>query len=139
MLKELKTYHEELLAFIAELERLSQEASPRMDAIANVRFKLTRVSRRRTSFLERSVYPQILPGAKDPERSRFAALRNEEQASRMNSTDHIAHWTPAMIEHDWAGYRTASDKMRRSMRTRIRQEQEAFYPLLEAIDGSQIG
>ncbi|MBO9670583.1 MAG: hypothetical protein J7485_08715 [Sphingobium sp.] len=134
MLTELETFHADLLRLIAELERLTEDASPRMDAIADVRLKLTRTSRRRSEFLEAVVYPHVLAATASTGSSEIVDLRKEGIESRMSSTGHISQWTLAHVEADWPGYREASEKMRASMRKRIRREQDALYPALRAIE-----
>jgi hypothetical protein len=134
MLAELETFHADLLRLIGELERLTQDASPRMDAIADVRLKLTRVSRRRSEFLESMVYPHVLAMAASTSHAQITELRIQGIESRMRSTSHISQWTLIQVQENWSEYREASETMRASMRKRIRQEQEALYPILRAAE-----
>jgi hypothetical protein len=128
MLSELKKLHVELLTFLDDLERLTGEATVRPDEIAAARLKLTRASRRRSSFLETTVYPALISGSAGGDIQR---LRDTGQDQRSRSTQHIAKWTLAEIVEHWVEYRAASRTLRAAMRDRIREEQAVLYPLME--------
>lgn len=134
MLTKLEALHTDLLELIAALERLSHEGTPRMDALTDVRLKLTRASRRRAQFLETVVYPLILTRGTATDRQKISALRDEGVSNRMNSTRHISFWTPAHIQENWGGYWEASAEMRASMRSRIERERAILVPILKALD-----
>jgi hypothetical protein len=137
MLKRLEALHADLLELIAALERLSHEGAPRMEALADVRLKLTRAGRRRAQFLETVVYPLVAARGTAIDQQKISALSQEGVSSRMNSTRHISLWTPAHIQEDWRAYWDASADMRASMRSRIEQERAILVPILMALDEKQ--
>lgn len=131
MLNELKAMHAEIARFLDELETLAGEEKPRLETVAAVRLKLTRASRRRTTLLETSIYPSLLDSASEPDRQRIEALRDSGREGLIASIGHIGRWTIVDLGQRWREYRVASQRMRRSMRDRIAQEQALLYPLLE--------
>ena len=130
MLTQLQTYHAELLALIDALEGLTARPAPVLAEVAAVRMKLTRASRRRTMFLETTIYPLLLQRSAASDRAQVSQLREAAKDRIAASTDHIGRWTLAALEDRWADYCAASRVMRAAMRDRIREEQTVLYPLL---------
>lgn len=134
MLAELTALHEQVLTYLAELDKITADPAPRMDAVTNARLKRTRASRRRTTFLEGRVYPALLAQLPESGRAAVEALRDVGKTRLMASISHIGQWTLSEVETRWDEYRAASRSMRASMRTRIRDEQTLLYPLLAGLN-----
>ncbi len=130
MLTELKRAHETLLACIDTLEALTKDDTPDAQKLARMRWKLSRSSVQRRRLVE-AACDWLLANVTVIESSRIAALREKSADIVASSSRHVGRWTMAQILADWNGYREASAAMRKSMRTRIAQEQRALYPLLE--------
>lgn len=130
MLSELKRAHETLLACIDELEGLTKDDTPDAQKLASVRWKLSRASVQRRRLVE-AACDHLMANSGVIESSRIAALREDSADTVAASSRHVGRWTMAQVLADWDGYREASAAMRKSMRTRIAQEQRALYPLLE--------
>jgi len=45
-------------------------------------------------------------------------------------SDHIKQWTPAQIDADWVGYRTAVLALQDGLRERMAWEEKHLHPLL---------
>ena len=131
MLSELKAIHAELREAIAALEAIVERPAPDDELLSAARLKLSRLSRRRRSMIECSIYPLLHDvGAHDA--ARIADLRLEGARMMVQSSEHIGRWTMREICADWPGYQRASAEMRRSMIRRIQCEAATLYPLLEA-------
>jgi hypothetical protein len=130
VLTELKDIHSQLRDAIAELAAVVTRSERDDEALTAARLKLTRLSRRRRSFIDCSIFPQLLdvPAA---DAARLEELRLEAARLAVQSSNHIGQWTMRSITADWAGYQRASAAMRASMLKRIEREAAILYPLLE--------
>lgn len=130
MLAELQYAHEEIVAWIDELEICTSLETPDRIQLTGVRWRLSQASRRRTDIIEEHIYPMLLGLADDRERDDLLKLKTTAAELRQYSVQHIQEWTIEKIVEDWAGYRQASSVMRSSMRARIKEERRILYPLL---------
>jgi len=130
MLHQLRHLHAQILALLAELERLTLEPAPPR-GLAALRFRLTSVSRSRTRLLEGRLYAHAAMGASAAQMRALQALRADGKEQLAQSGSHLAKWDMRTIEARWADYCAASRAMRAQMRKRVRAEQELLYPLLE--------
>ena len=130
MLTELKALHAELREAIAELAVVVARPEPEDEALSAARLKLSRLSRRRRSFIESTIFPE-LDGLPVTDAAQLAELRLETANLLVKSSEHIGRWTMRTISADWAGYQRASAAMRASMLKRIEREAAILYPLLE--------
>jgi hypothetical protein len=130
VLTELKAIHDQLREAIAELAAVVTQPEMNDAALTAARLKLTRMSRRRRSLIDSSIYPLLydLPAA---EAVGLEELRLEAGRLAAQSSDHIGRWTMRTITADWPGYQRASAAMRASMLKRIEREAAILYPLLE--------
>ena len=130
MLTELKAIHDQLREAIAELAAVVTQPEMNDEALTAARLKLTRLSRRRRSFSDCTVLPQLhdVPAA---DTARLEDLRLEAARLGVQSSEHIGRWTMRSIAADWPGYQRASAAMRASMLKRIEREATILYPLLE--------
>lgn len=130
MLAELQYAHEEIVAWLDELEICTSFETPDRIQLTGVRWRLSQASRRRTDIIEEHIYPMLLGLADDRERDDLLKLKSAAVDLRQYSIGHVQEWTIEKIVEDWAGYRQASSLMRRSMRARIEEERRILYPLL---------
>lgn len=130
MLTELKAIHAELREAIAALEMLVERPAPADGPLSAARLRLSRLSSRRRSMIECSIYP-MLHDVGPNDAARIADLRLETARLLVCSSEHIGRWTMREICADWAGYQRASSDMRRTMIRRIQREAAILYPLLE--------
>jgi hypothetical protein len=136
VLTELKDIHHQLREAIAELAAVVTRQQMDDAALTAARLKLTRLSRRRRSFIDCSVLPKLHDLA-TAEAALVADLRLESARLGVESSEHIGRWTMRSITADWAGYQRASAAMRASMLKRIEREAAILYPLLETRSASQ--
>lgn len=131
VLTQLKALHAELREAIGALEAVV--ARPTFDdaAVSAARLRLSRLSSRRRSMIECSIFP-LLHDVAPVDATRIADLRLETAKLLVQSSEHIGRWTMREIAADWSGYQRASAEMRRSMIRRIQREAAVLYPLLEA-------
>lgn len=129
LLAELGNAHDELLAGIAELEAQTREDEPDADALAKVRWRLSRASRIRRQIVDRAC-DSLLEEATPAEAARVQGLRDASVDMVATSSAHVGAWTIDRVLADWEGYRVASAAMRRQMRERISTEKTVLYPLL---------
>lgn len=134
MLTELEGAHSELLDLIAQLEAMTGHDAPDRDALAGIRWKLSRASGRRLKLLEKDIYPALLALAIEEEARSVANLRDGYPPVFAASRRHVAAWSIEAVMADWPGYCRASAEMREQMRMRIGMEQALLYPLLARYD-----
>jgi hypothetical protein len=129
MLTDLQTAHAEVLRAIDGLAVEVGRDQPDTAALSAARLALTKASRLRQALLQCRIYPRLHDIAPSSVHA-IDALRQEDAANLVASSQHIGRWTMATILADWAGYRRASDLMRRQMRQRVERERAILYPLL---------
>lgn len=108
---------------------LTAEQQPPMDRLPAVRLALTRASRARTMFLEKT-YPALIAHAPAKQQAALRTLWAEGKINLVSSGQHIGKWSLCEITGRWPEYCAASKAMRAQMRARVRQEAELIYPLL---------
>ncbi|MGQ0589079.1 MAG: hypothetical protein ACT4N8_06045 [Sphingosinicella sp.] len=127
---EIERIHDDLLALIAELEALTEYETPDRQALASVRWRLSRASGRRLKLLEEIVYPWLLERSSAAEARTVSNLRESNAGLLAASRMHVAKWSVDKIMVDWADYCQDSAAMRGVMRMRIGLEKALLYPLL---------
>jgi hypothetical protein len=132
VLAELKAVHAELRAAIAGLEVETCRPAPQDETLSQARLSLSRLSNRRNSLLDCTIYPR-LHGASAPDARQLAELQLDAAQRRIASSEHIARWTMRAIHADWPGYCDASRDMRQAMLRRIDREAAILYPLLQPL------
>jgi len=130
VLLELKRAHDTLLSCLDELERLTLDAAPDRARLANIRWKLSKASAERRRLVD-AACDLLMISALSVDRTRVAALRENDAESVAASSSHVRQWSVDQVLADWDGYRAASAALRRAMRARILQEQRTLYPLLD--------
>lgn len=130
MLAELREAHHVLLAELQALEDAARSGVPDAQALAAIRWRLSRASGRRRRLVEQAC-DRLLAGASPATAQQLGTLRHTHTEMLSASTRHVGQWTIDAVLADWAGYRAASAMMRKSMRRRIADEQSLLYPLLE--------
>lgn len=128
-LAELKSAHENLVAWMWALDELTTYDSPPQGRLETVRWFLSRARRDRRLVLE-AIFETIprLPSAQAEALRSVRALTYEAIA---RASEHIARWTLDAIEADWTRYREETRRMRDLWLRAIEQEQRTLYPLLE--------
>lgn len=110
--------HDQMLAALDELERLTQSQRCDDKGVMAVRYRLTRASSaRRRQVL--ALCERLLAERDD---AIIASLRDETNASRAVSSSHIGTWTLRRVAADWDGYREASVLMQAMLRRQIARE-----------------
>lgn len=129
MLAELRDLHREIISRLDDLNELTMASEPSLVRLAAVRLALTRASRARTTLVE-SLYNQLLGAASRQEQDALTALASEGRGALISSIHHIGTWSLSKVSENWDEYRSASQKMQGSMRTRVSREAEILYPAL---------
>jgi hypothetical protein len=130
MLNELRSLHDEVLRLLGELERLTAQPEPPVETLTATRASLTRASRRRSTYLETSVYPELLRTAAPAQQDKVKVLRDTGREGLLASVQHIGKWSLREVLERWRDYCAASATMRAQMRARISEEQAVLYPIL---------
>ncbi len=117
---ELAALHRALAFALAALTEETSKAEPDIEALARVRLRLSKASRRRRMVVDALLAETLRSSAGSDQM--YGELRDAIRTARARSTDHIARWSLQAMAEDWAGYRLASLELRRSMRMLIDRE-----------------
>lgn len=130
MLAEFKALHEELIAAMDELDRLTAEPEPNQSAVASARSRLSKASgKRRTMFDMATNY--LAKTATPADADKIRQLRDLNAAQLQASTAHIGAWGLRQLVADWEGYVRTAAPMRQSMRDLIAADRATLMPMLE--------
>lgn len=124
-MEDLRRHHEQMLAALDELERLTQSACCDDKAVMAVRYRLTRASSARRREVVALCERLIAGGVSDPA---LKVLRDATNASRGTSSSHIGTWTLRQVIADWPGYVRASNLMRAALRREVEREVAVLAP-----------
>lgn len=133
MLEEFGALHDDLLARIADLERLLAGPLDRA-ALTGARWRLSAASRKRRRYVDRLI-SSLLSCVSRADAGRLLDLREAGIADQQRSAAHVAHWSTERILADPDGYRVASDKIRAGMRARVALERAVLGPILDGMEG----
>ena len=130
MLHTLEEHHRRIIDGIGKIERHCAASCPGSDQLAKDRQSLTNASLARSKFVSETVVPALLEDADTDLRSALSDLLVALTAKRLMSNAHIAKWTYASIEADWAGYCSGARDIWAMMKTQIEREQRVLITQL---------
>ena len=129
LLRDLKEAHDQLLAELSVMDRLTAGPLPDVSLYATTRWRLNRTSRNRRKVIEQAV-EKLAARASAGDLAVISKFRSDHPAAVRQSSEHIFHWSLDAVKQNWAEYCQASNLLRAAMRNRIREEQNALYPIL---------
>ncbi len=131
MMMDLRHDHDGLRRQMQEFAQLMAGAGPKdMPDIARRRIAFAQAFREHMG-REDAVVQQLRRRPLTPEANQ--ALREHGRAIValfLRYSDHIKQWTPAQIDGDWSGYRTAVLALQDGLRERMAWEEKHLHPLL---------
>lgn len=128
-IRDLHEYHEELNKLLNAIEVETSRMTPEIGKLSNTRLLLTRISKKRTALLLEIIDKNIASVSSDF-RTELEQFRRDLFHARLASAAHIGKWTTQSIGSDWHGYKMASDKIRKQMRSQIDREAKISSRLL---------
>ena len=131
MMTDLRHDHDGLRRMMQDFALMMRSARPEdMLEVTRRRIAFSQAFREHMAREDRMVQ-QLRKGPLSPEAGQ--ALRGHGRAIValfLRYSDHIKIWTPAQIETDWAGYRTAVLGLQDGLRERMAWEEQHLHPLL---------
>lgn len=136
--KELQAAHAGISDYLARLARLANASAPPPAVYAEVRWMLTKWSRKRWRLIDAHVFPLLERqlGSLPPECNR---LKQEAEAIHERTIEHVSRWPLTKAISDWDAYTRASKAMRADMRDRIEREKQIIGPALAELSARRRG
>jgi hypothetical protein len=136
LLDSLDKMHAEILDYLDELERLAACVSPTRSAVAEVRWKLSKASRRRWVLINETIHPLLLELGARGWTDKLRHIKQDGLERQAGSGEHVRRWPIDAALADWAGYGQHSAELRESMRARIAAEKRVYATALAEIAGA---
>lgn len=132
LLVQLSGAHDQLIAEMENLERLT--AGPRVDndTISTGRWRISQASLRRRTLASR-IFDFLGERLDGDELVRLRNVQSADQDMMRRSARHVGNWTIRTIGEDWQAYCRASRDIRAHMKSHVEFERATLYPLLERL------
>ena len=130
MQAELKAIHEELIAAMDELDRLTADPVPNQTGVAGARARLSRASGKRRALFDMACN-YLNKTASPADAQKLRELRDINAAQLEASTGHIGAWGLRQLVENWPEYVRTAAPMRQSMRDLIAADRKILFPMLE--------
>ncbi|WP_236616839.1 hypothetical protein [Sphingobium lactosutens] len=131
MMTDLRHDHDGLRRMMQDFALMMRSAGPEdMPEVTQRRIAFSQAFREHMAREDRMVQ-QLRKGLLSPEAAQV--LREHGRAIValfLRYSDHIKIWTPAQIEADWVGYRTAVLGLQDGLRERMAWEEQHLHPLM---------
>ena len=132
LLVQLSSAHDQLIAEMENLDRLTLGPTPELGEITTGRWRISQASLRRRS-LASTVFGFLAGRLDGQELARVKQVQSADQEMMRRSANHVGKWTARTICEDWKGYCQASRDIRQHMKAHILLEKQSLYPLLELL------
>ena len=129
-LHELKSVHENLIAWMWALDDLTKEEEPKLGRLETVRWFLGKARRERRVLVEQT-YMLLMPNLVGPAAEEVAQTRSLTLESLAAGSKHISMWSREAVAANWPKYCEHTRSMRDLWMRAIETEQRVLYPLLE--------
>lgn len=126
--------HAELDALAGELLACVTRDEPDLDAVARVRWAMSRRLAEHLAKEDRLLYPRVQASA-DAHAARIADRFAREMGGLAAAyRDYIAGWSADRIRSEWLAFRAHSRTVIEALRHRIGREERELYPLVAALE-----
>lgn len=130
LLDKLGNAHEALLCAMEVLDGITREREFNSARFTSARWRISQASLARRT-LWGTIFRHLMPRVSGEDAADLQALSQADGEMLRHSANHIANWSPALIEADWGGYCRASRAIRRRMNACIDDERRILYPILK--------
>ena len=123
IMRELRASHEELVAFMDAVHRVTETSSIDDAKLGLARWKLSQ-ARRRNKALVHSLLESLSPAAASHHGEFLGTLRNNSAETMQTTARHSSRWTLDAVKQDPHGYRQAIHRLRKQWMNVIGLEQK---------------
>jgi iron-sulfur cluster repair protein YtfE (RIC family) len=128
--KMLSAEHDELATLAAELVARVASADPAPEAIAPLRWQLTRKLLAHLAKEDTLLYPRLIAGS-DRRAAMMAARFADEMGDLAQSyREYVANWSSDRIVAEWAGFGNETRRVMQALTQRIGREETMLYALI---------
>lgn len=126
----LSAEHHELAALADELVARVSSPEPMPEAIAQLRWQLTRKLLAHLATEDTLLYPRLIAG-RDPRAAALATRFAHEMGDLAQKyRDYVANWSSDRIVAEWAGFGTETRRVMQALTQRIGREETMLYALI---------
>ncbi|HUE80093.1 MAG TPA: hypothetical protein VMN38_10735 [Sphingomicrobium sp.] len=132
LLADLRSAHENLIAAMNGMERLTRGPLSERDSYTTARWRISRASLKRRSHWAK-IYQHLIAGVGADDAAALNNLQAADMRMLRRSAAHVCTWSRDAIDRDWLGYCKASRVIRLQMKTCMDAEKHVLFPMLERL------